>query len=138
MDNALNKLMRVFDIGISHGVVLTGSAEELLAFREKLIGKLNEESVKVIPLDLSGSWLSDVTCIEEPDTKDMVLVWGLEYLSPQENRTYSLRTTLDRMKHGGPQFAIFCENACYSAHFNDYSAPFYHFCLRMPVGCSRG
>ncbi|MCP5213033.1 MAG: hypothetical protein H6998_19115 [Hahellaceae bacterium] len=127
--------MRVLDIGISQGAVFTGTIEQLASFRDHLTVKLREESVKVISVDLSGKWLSEAARTEESEPQDLIIVWGLEYLSPQESRTYSLRATLDILKHSGPRFAIFCENERYAEHFNDYNAPFYHFCFRIPV-CS--
>lgn len=133
MENTLDKFMRVLDIGISHGSVFTGSCEELTAFKECLMGELHKRSVNVILVDLSGTCQFDASGIDVLDPQDLILVWGLEYLSPQENRAYSLRTALDITKHGGPRFAIFCENDRYAEHFSDYNAPFYHFCPRFPV-----
>jgi hypothetical protein len=134
LDDHVKMFMRVLDVGIEQGTVFTASSERLSVFRDHFLKRLQSESIRVIPIDLSGRWLAETADASEIGSQDLILLWGLECLSPQESRAYSLRSTLDTMKFsGGPRFVIFCDDCRYRDHFNNYDAPFYQFCLRIPV-----
>ncbi len=130
MNTPIERLILTLKTGLSDGVVVTGSMIELTDFREQAIDSLTEASFQVSQMDL---YSDDPQPSRTDNDVDVLILWGLEQLSPQDNRSYAIRTYLDKARHQGLRFIIFCENSCYSAHFLDHEAPFYHFCFRFPL-----
>ncbi len=130
MNAQVEKLISALKIGISDCVVVTGSIIELTDFRDQAIDSLAEASFQVSQVDL---YSDDPQPSRTDNDVDVLILWGLEQLSPHDNRSYAIRTYLDKAKYQGLRSIIFCENDSYRAHFMDYDAPFYHFCLRLPV-----
>ena len=130
MNTQVEKLISTLKVGISDCVVVTGSIIELTDFRDQAIDMLAEASFQVSQMDLHSD---DPRPSRTDNDVDVLILWGLEQLSPQDNRSYSIRTYLDKAKYQGLRSIIFCENSSYRAHFMDYDAPFYHFCLRLPA-----
>jgi len=65
-----------------------------------------------------------------PERTDQILVvFGLERLDPMDNLTFRLRALLDERYFLGQRYLILCDQAAFPAHFHDYSAPFYQFCM---------
>lgn len=125
----VTKLMRGLDIGMACTVV-TGSEEDLKHVKNSLKMTLADRGVLVSEMALARN---EVELKQSEEIKDLVFVTGLEALSPKENTTYAVRSYLDRGKHTGLRFFIFCETSRYAAHFNDYDAPFYQFCFQHPI-----
>ena len=128
MNAQVEKLISALKIGISDCVVVTGSMIELTDFRDQAIDRLAEASIQVSQVDL---YSDDPQPSRTDNDVDVLILWGLEQLSPHDNRSYAIRTYLDKAKYQGLRSIIFCENSSYKAHFMDYDAPFYHFCLRL-------
>ena len=128
MNTPIERLILTLKTGLSDGVVVTGSMAELTLFREQAIEKLGEASFQVSQIDL---YSDDPQPNRTDNDVDVLILWGLEQLSPHDNRSYSIRTYLDKARHQGLRSIIFCENSSYRAHFLDHDAPFYHFCLRL-------
>ena len=131
MNTPIERLILTLKTGLSDGVVVTGSMIELTDFRDQAIYKLGETSFQVSQMDL---YSDDPQPSRTDNDVDVLILWGLEQLSPQGNRSYAIRTHLDTARHQGLRFIIFCEDSRYRAHFLDHDAPFYHFCFRLPVG----
>lgn len=125
----VTKLMRGLDIGMACTVV-TGSEEDLKSLKNLLKMTLADRGVLVSEMALASN---EVELKQSEEINDLLFVTGLEALSPKENITYAVRSYLDRWKHTGLRLIIFCETSCYFAHFNDYGAPFYQFCMRYPL-----
>ncbi len=130
MNTQVEKLISALNIGISDGVVVTGSMVELTDFRNQAIEMLAKEPFQISEVDL---YSHDSRPSRAENDVDVLILWGLEQLSPQDNRSYAIRTHLDKARHQGLRFIIFCENSRYRAHFLDHDAPFYHFCFRLPL-----
>jgi len=128
MNTQVERLISALKIGISDCVVVTGSMIELTDFRDQAIDILAEASFQVSQMDLHSYHPRPS---RTDNDVDVLILWGLEQLSPQDNRSYSIRTHLDKARHQGLRSIIFCENSSYRAHFLDHDAPFYHFCLRV-------
>lgn len=128
MKTPVEKLISTLNTGLSDGMVVTGSMVELTDFRDQAIDRLAETSFQVSQKDLCSN---DPQSIRSGDDVDVLILWGLEQLSPQDNRSCAIRTYLDKARHQGLRFIIFCEDKSYSAYFLDHDAPFYHFCFPL-------
>ena len=133
MNSQVSKLISCLNIGLTDSTVVTGSAQALKYFHERLVVLLASEPIQAGYLDLTANEYR-VCGVDDNEDIKLVIVWGLEYFLPFENRTYALRTMLDTGKHQGLKSVIFCEENHYMSHFTDHDAPFYQFCLRTPVG----
>ena len=125
----VTKLMRGLEIGMGCTVV-TGSEEDLKSVKGLLKLTLADRGVLVSEIELGSN---EIELKQSEEINDHIFVTGLEDLSPKDNITYAVRSFLDRGKHTNLRFIIFCKASHYSAHFNDYEAPFYQFCFRYPL-----
>jgi len=125
----VTKLMRGLDIGMGCTVV-TGSEDDLKSVKNLLKLTLADRGVLVSEMALASN---EIELKQSEEINDFVFVSGLEALSPKDSITYAVRSFLDRGKHTNLRFIIFCDASYYSAHFNDYDAPFYQFCFRYPL-----
>ena len=125
----VTKLMRGLEIGMGCTVV-TGSEEDLKSVKGLLKMTLADRGVLVSEMALAGN---EIELKQSEEINDLVFVTGLEELSPKDSMTYAVRSFLDRGKHTGLRFIIFCEKSSYAAHFKDYDAPFYQFCFQHPI-----
>ena len=123
-----DKIFRCIEFGFTCSV-LTGSLENLRIVREHLFEKLVAQSYSVNLVDLYKETLPAEIIGENP----ILFVWGLENLAPTHDKSYSIRTYIDREKHSGLGSIIFCETGSYNAHFNDNNAPFYMYAARSSV-----
>ena len=132
LDRQVSKLIKCLNSGIFDSTVITGTNTDLKAFHKNLIRKLPSESYSVESLDLTDSEHL-ISNVDNRKEINLVVVLGLEHFLPMENRTFALRTILDTGKHQGLKSVIFCEANHYAQHFTDLNAPFYKFCLCMPL-----
>jgi hypothetical protein len=125
----VTKLMRGLDIGMGCTVV-TGSEADLKSIKDLLKLKLADNDIIVSEVELDRN---DIALNQSAEINHFLFVTGLEAPSPKDDITYAIRSFLDRGKHTGLRFIIFCEKSSCSAHFNDYDAPFYQFCFHHPI-----
>lgn len=133
MDKDIANVIRSIKSGLIPIIVITGTLDEMRQYREVLMEMLSQEVFHVTQFDLTTDDQPIVPANNELKI-DLLIVWGLERLSPQNNRTYALRSFLDKAKYQGLKSIMFCESDAYKAHFSNYAAPFYQFCLRHPIG----
>jgi hypothetical protein len=133
MEEEVARIIRCLKSGLSSIIVITGTDNQMLEFREILMDRLATEARPTTLLDLTADKQS-FTPTENTQDLGLLIVWGLERLSPQVNRTYAIRTFLDIEQYRGLKSIIFCEHAAYKPHFVAYTAPFYQFCPWFPIG----
>lgn len=133
MDKDITNVIHSLKSGLIPIIVITGTLDEMRQYREVLMDMLAQEVFQLNQLDLTTDDQPIVPANNEQKV-ELLIVWGLERLSPQNNRTYALRSFLDTSKYQGLKTIMFCESDAYRAHFGNYAAPFYQFCLRHPIG----
>lgn len=133
MDKDIANVIRSLKSGLIPIFVVTGTLDEMRQYREVLMDMHSQEVLHLTQLDLTSDDQSIVPANNEQKV-DLLIVWGLERLSPQNNRTYALRSFLDKAQYQGLKSILFCESDAYSTHFGNYAAPFYQFCLRHSIG----
>jgi hypothetical protein len=95
LESEVDRYFRARNIGIFTGIAFTGSCDALAKFRDLLIYRCQIESIRLIPVDISGQWLLSPAEDGGLEPEDLIVVWGLECLDAHDNRAYSLRTLLD-------------------------------------------
>jgi len=125
----VGELMRCVDIGIAC-IVVTGSDSDLKRVKDVLKIELADNGTLVGEIELDSI---EIELNHSEENTDLVLVSGLEALSPKDSIMYAIRSFLDLGKHTNLRSIIFCETYHYANHFNDYDTPFYHFCFHYPI-----
>jgi hypothetical protein len=131
IEDCVVKVIRGIEVGIV-SMVITGSEDNLKRIKGLLKFELGHKGINVSEIAFTNHD-QDMKFSQSEDKNDLVFVSGLEILMPKDQNTYAIRSYLDQGKHFNLRSIIFCESSFYAAHFNDYDAPFYQFCLQLPI-----
>lgn len=124
------KLVKHHKTGLFSHILISGTAEALDNLYVNLVEECRVEKISTTTIQFSKE---DPSYCYQYQKSDLLLIKGLELLPAKHNQSFSLRTMLDVGQHRGLKSFIFCEQSAVQKHFEDYSAPFYKFCLRHLV-----
>jgi hypothetical protein len=120
------KLLGHMKTGLFSHLLISGTEEALDNLYTQLVRRCDEENISTSVIQF---YKDDQSFFYEYKKADILLVKGLGFLPARHNQAYLLRTLLDVGQYQGLRSFIFCEEQEVRKHFNDYSAPFYRFCL---------
>ncbi len=126
----VNKLLKHLKLGVFNHILIFGSKEKLDDFYDLLWLECKVQKMKVSQIIITNE---SIHTIPYQEYAGLMFIKGLECLKPQQNETFTLRSRLDVGQYQGLKSFIFCEESVVKHHFNDYAAPFYHFCSRYKL-----
>lgn len=128
--NHAKKLLEHLKSGLFSHILISGTPEAFDNLYVNLVKECRANNLSTFTIEFSND---DPSYFYQYKVSDVLFVKGLEILPPKHHQAYSLRTMLDAGKHKGLKSFIFCEQTAVKQHFDDYTAPFYRFCLRYSL-----
>lgn len=126
----VKKLLEHLKLGVFNHILISGTNEKLHNFYELLWQECQTKKMDASQIIITNETIHSIS---HQEYSGLMFIKGLEYLDPMQNEAFTLRTRLDVGQYQGIKSFMFCEEKAVKNHFNDYAAPFYHFCSRYRV-----